>query len=326
MWNRSEIVQFVATDRDIPPKWYWAVEDIIWNYKVFLEQRWYKINIVNTKNIFRLIKETVFVKNKILHFHSEHYLLISYFLNKIFFRNNKIFWTCHNWYITQWKESFIYKIIAFFVARFKNTTMISLSPLMEEYFVKRWFEWRKYIVQNGINTKKFTKVKKAKDNIIYLWNINENKWQSRFLENYNLEYKVDFVWPYLDKNINLWNHNYLWTWTKKEVFEKLWNYKVLVLLSESEVGTPLVIKEALAAWCSILTSKIWALNLEENDFIKILDIKYKKELEKVDKHITELVKNNEKNREKIWEYSQRFDWENIIEKYEEIFNDLKSNK
>ncbi len=315
--KNKEIIFVASWDIDIPPKWYGAVEDIIWNYKIFLEKNWFNVKIVNTKNILKLIKETVFVKHKIIHFHYEPYLIISYLLNRLFFRNNKIVFTCHNGYLVNNKETFSFKIIAKIISFFKKANMISISPLMEKYFVSKGFKWKKYIIQNWIDTYKFKQYKNPTKDIIYLWNINKNKWQERLLNHYNLENTIDFVWPYIDKTIDLKNHNYLWIWGKREVFEKLWNYKILVLLTKSE-WDPLVIKEALSAGCSILTSKIGGVNLEENEFIKIIDIENKEELKKINTYIKKLLENNSKNRKKIIEYSKKFDWENIIKEYKKV--------
>jgi hypothetical protein len=318
----NEIIIVASWKVSIPPKWYGAVEDIIWNYKIFLEKYWYKIKIVNTKNIFKLIKETVFVNKKIIHFHYEPYLIISYMLNKLFLKNNRILWTSHNWYIVWEKESIFYKIIAKIISFFSDTIMISLSKKMEDYFIKKWFKWKKYILENGINTNNFKKINKPHKDIIYLWNINKNKWQKLFIKYFNLKNKIDFVWPYLDKSINLKWNNYLWIWTKKEVFEKLWEYKVLVLLTKSE-WDPLVIKEALSAWCCILTSQIWWINLGKNkEFIKIIDIKNKKELKNINNYLIELLQNNQKYREEIFNYSKNFDWKNIVNRYVNLLNKL----
>ena len=320
MQNR-EIIFVASWKIEIPPKWYGAVEDIIWNYKIFLEKEWFKVNVLNTKNIFKLIKKTVFVKNKIIHFHYEPYLIISYILNRIFFRNNKILWTSHNWYISTNNETFFYKIISRIISFFSKSTMISLSSLMEKYFLNKWFNWKAFIIQNWINTSSFNTINKPTKDIIYLWNINKNKWQELFLKYYTLDNKIDFVWPYLDKSINLKWNNYLWTWSKKEVYEKLWEYKVLVLLTKSE-WDPLVVKEALSSWCCVLTSKLWWINLMENNFIKIVDIDNDENLININNYLTELLKNNKDYRNDIFKYSEGFDWENIIKDYIETLKSL----
>lgn len=321
MQNR-EIIFVASWNIFIPPNWYWAVEDIIWNYKIFLEKIWYSVKIVNTKNIFKLIKETVFVNNKIIHFHYEPYLIISYILNKLLFKNNKILWTSHNWYIANWKESKAYKIIAKIIWFFTDSNMFALSPIMQDYFLKKWFKWKSYILQNWINISKFKKINNPTKDIIYLGLIDNRKWQELFLKYYNLDKKIDFVWPYVDKNIDLKWHNYLWTWTKEEVCNNLWNYKVLVLLTRSE-WDPLVVKEALSSWCSILTSKIWWINLDKNKpFIEIIDIYNKNELKNINNSFKELFDNNIKYRKDIFEYSKQFDWENIIKEYKKILDKI----
>ena len=317
----KEIIFVASWNISIPPKWYWAVEDIIWNYKIFLEEKWYDIQIVNTKNIFKLIKKTVFVKNKIIHFHYEPYLIISYLLNKVFFRKNKILWTSHNWSIASWRETFFYHIIARIISNFSDSSMFSLSKILENYFLEKGYKWKRSIIQNGINTSEFLKNINPVKDIVYLWVIDGRKWQGLYLEYFNLNIKTDFVWPYLDKSIDLKSHNYLWIWTKDEVFKKLWEYKVLVLLTKSE-WDPLVIKEALSAWCSILTSKIWWINIEENNFIKIIDLNNKKDLKNLNKYILKLLNNNNKHREKILKNSKSFDWANIIEDYMKELNNL----
>jgi len=191
-------------------------------------------------------------------------------------------------------------------SNFKDSIMIALSSRMAKYFINLWFTWKYYIIPNWINTKKFKKIDNPQKDIIYLWNINKNKGQELFLQYYSLKYKIDFVWPYLDKTIKLTPHNYLGIWSKEEVYNNLWNYKVLVLLSKSE-WDPLVVKEALAAWCSLLVSKSAWINLEETEFIKKIDINNKDELKNINFYLEKLIKENKKLRPKIFKYAKNFD-------------------
>jgi len=60
------------------------------------------------------------------------------------------------------------------------------------------------------------------------------------------------------------------------------------------------------------------VNLNETEFIKIIDISNKNDLENIDIFCRKLLEENEKYREDIFEYSKKFDWKKRVQEYEGI--------
>lgn len=123
--NDKEIIFVWSWKIPIPPNWYGAVEDIIWNMKTLLEKDNFLVTIINTKNIFHLMKNILALDGKLIHVHYEPYLILIYLVNLLFKKNNNIIWTSHNWYAIFWKESILYKFLASIISKFNKSRNIA---------------------------------------------------------------------------------------------------------------------------------------------------------------------------------------------------------
>jgi glycosyltransferase involved in cell wall biosynthesis len=171
-------------------------------------------------------------------------------------------------------------------------------------------EEKLYINPNGVNTTLFKKTSEPKypDRSIYLAKVDYRKRQHLFQ-------CIDSLWyagNIADSRFNT-NKNYLGEWSKDTLHEELTNYGNLVLLSDGEAHS-LVLMEALASGLGIVISEFATANLDlDKEFIdvipenKINDIAY---IESI------IIKNREysiSHRDEILEYSKNFEWSNIIE-------------
>ena len=130
---------------------------------------------------------------------------------------------------------------------------------------------------------------------------------------------IDFVGKYTPTtSFEKSNQNYLGEWTSDEKYSNITKYANLVLLSDGENGTPLVIKEALISGLGIVCSKYASYDLNtELPFIDIIPDEKLNDLE----YIQDVIeKNKEKSitmRSEIREYGiENFSWQNIVKQYE----------
>ena len=128
---------------------------------------------------------------------------------------------------------------------------------------------------------------------------------------------IDSLWyagNIADNRFNT-NKNYLGEWDKDTLHEELTNYGNLVLLSDGEAHS-LVLMEALAAGLGIVISEFATANLDlDKEFIDVIPEKRINDIEYIESII---IKNREysiSHRKEILEYSKNFEWSNIIENY-----------
>jgi hypothetical protein len=120
--------------------------------------------------------------------------------------------------------------------------------------------------------------------------------------------------------------SYIGEWTTEEKYENVTKYANLMLLSDGENGTPLVIKEALVSGIGVVCSKYAAYDLDESlPFITVIPDNKLDDLDYVENVIKENRNISIPMREKIREYGvKNFSWETIVNQYEkDIFKIIK---
>ena len=112
--------------------------------------------------------------------------------------------------------------------------------------------------------------------------------------------------------------SYIGEWTTEEKHENVTKYANLMLLSDGENGTPLVIKEALVSGIGIVCSKYAAYDLDDSlPFITIIPDDKLNDLEYVENAIKENRDVSIGMRQEIRNYGvKNFSWENIVNQYE----------
>jgi len=112
--------------------------------------------------------------------------------------------------------------------------------------------------------------------------------------------------------------SYIGEWTTEEKHENVTKYANLMLLSDGENGTPLVIKEALVSGIGIVCSKYAAYDLDESlPFITVIPDDKLNDLEYVENAIKENRDVSITMRQEIRDYGvKNFSWENIVNQYE----------
>ena len=166
-----------------------------------------------------------------------------------------------------------------------------------------------FVVPNGVDLTKFRNTDNPEfpDRSIYLAKIDYRKRQHKFQSIDSLFFAGNIA----DKRFNQ-NHNYLGEWKKEYLHDYLTDYGNLVLLSDGEAHS-LVIMEAFAAGLGVVVSEFATANLDlDKEFITVV------EEDKIDdpQYVEYAIKKNREysvaHRDEILEYAKNFCWAKVI--------------
>jgi hypothetical protein len=110
-------------------------------------------------------------------------------------------------------------------------------------------------------------------------------------------------------------NNYLGEWTKDKLYEELTDYGNLVLLSDGEAHS-LVIMEAFAAGLGVVISEYARANLDlDKKFITLIPEKKIKDIDYVEGQIIRNREYSIKHRDEIREYGKQFAWKKMLKEH-----------
>ena len=296
----------------IPPNGWGAVESLIWDYKIFLEQiDNIKVTIVNTPDKSEIIRQTNLLLPDIIHIqYDDHWDLYNKFFCK------KVIVTSHYGYLdilSHRPYDYYWNIFKGFIS--SDFKIHALSPSIQQMYLRfGCSQDRIKVIPNGANDNIFNFIETPlyPSKSIYLAKIDGRKRQSIYQ---HIEC-IDFVGNCCDNEFNCDRMNYLGEWDKQTLYKNLTNYSNLVLLSDGEAH-PLVCCEALICGLGLVISEFAKANLDISlpwiDVIpnnKLNDIPYIKDI---------IRKNQEKSvlyRKEIREYGLKtFSWKVICQHY-----------
>jgi len=301
----------------IPPTGWGAVEILIWDQKLALEELGHEVDIVNTKSPVEIVQKINAYRPDFVHIQYDDFIELYPYIQY------PCAITSHFGYLEQSnKWGYYYDRI---VKPFQRISpkIFCLSDGIKNVYDKELLIEKSnlYVTPNGVNTSKFvTRDPKYPDRSLYLAKIDYRKRQSMFQSISSLYYAGNNADPNFNTSIN-----YLGEWSKDHLYNNLTDYGNLVLLSDGEAH-PLVCMEALAAGLGVVVCEYGAANLDTNkDFItvipesKITDLKYLED---------QIVKNRNysvSHKDDIIKYASNFDWVNVIkERYIPCVEDLIS--
>jgi glycosyltransferase involved in cell wall biosynthesis len=293
-------------------------------YKFFLEQIGYQIDIFNNEDVNVTIDIINNGNYNFVHLHSHQ------FVNE--FNQNlkqKYCYTCHNGYFL--KE---YKWDKNFKEGFKhylNTPgIIALSHATKDIFLNAGYSGYISVQVNGIDTQKIDFKEQGNNKAICLGWIQARKQQKLLAEIIDGKIAIDFVGPLDDPDFEEGTTTkYLGVWSLKQVYSDLTNYSCLVLISDGEIA-PLVVLEAMAAGLCVVISESASANLSCKDFIKVLpdDILINATVENqkiVCDAIMDLIEQNKYSRKEIVRYAkENFDFAYIVKNYIQIIDEFNN--
>jgi len=289
----------------IPPTGWGAVEILIWDTKLALEELGHEVQIINTKDYRQIINGINAFVPDFVHVHYDEFIDICPYIQY----PSAI--TSHFGYLERPQMFGGYVNVANEFSRVKPNVFCLSEGISKIYQVMFNIpEDNLYITPNGVNTSKFKFTKEARypDRSIYLAKIDYRKRQHLFQS-------IDSLWfagNLADSRFNT-NKNYLGEWSKETLYDELTDYGNLVLLSDGEAH-PLVCMEALSAGLGVVVCEWGKANLDQTkEFITVIPEDKINDLEFVE---TEIIKNREysiNHREEILEYSKQFDWKEILQ-------------
>ena len=295
---------------EIPPKGWGAVEILIWDQKLALEELGHEVRIVNTASGIDILKEINEFRPDFVHVQYDDFVELCPYIQY----PNAI--TSHFGYLEQPRKWDYYgPRVAQKFANIKPN-IFCLSPGIKDVYEKVMEipSNQLFVTPNGVNIDKFKFNKLELESYIckslYLAKIYYRKRQHMFQSIDSLYYAGNNADPRFDVN-----KNYLGEWSKETLYNDLTKYGNLVLLSDGEAH-PLVCLEAFAAGLGVVISQWAAANLDvSKDFITVIPEDKITDLEFVD---TEIVKNryySVNNRPEIREYAESFAWKKVVEEY-----------
>ena len=300
-------ISIIGPATQIPPIGWGAVESLIWDYKLSLEELDHEVQIINVANTNEIIQSVNEFRPDFVHINYDDWIVLYPHIQY------PCAITSHFGYIERPDMMGGYVNIFNLFQNYKPNIFCLSENIKKVYnFFADIPEEKLYLNPNGVNSSLFKKTYEPKypDRSIYLAKVDYRKRQYLFQS-------IDSLWyaGNLSDSRFSTNKNYLGEWDKDTLHDELTNYGNLVLLSDGEAHS-LVLMEALASGLGIVISEFATANLDlGKEFIdvipenKINDIEYIKSI---------IFKNREysiSHRQDILEYSKNFEWSNIIENY-----------
>jgi hypothetical protein len=300
-------ISIIGPATQIPPVGWGAVESLIWDYKLSLEELGHTIQIINTANPNEIIQRVNQFRPDFVHINYDDWIVLYPYIQY------PCAITSHFGYIERQDMMNGYVNIFKLFQDYKPNIFCLSENIKKVYkFFAEIPEEKLYINPNGVNSSLFKKTDDPKysDRSIYLAKVDYRKRQYLFQSIDSLWYAGNIA----DSRFNV-NKNYLGEWDKDTLYKELTNHGNLVLLSDGEAHS-LVLMEALAAGLGIVISEFATANLDlSRKFIDMIPEKRINDIEYIESVIVKNRKYSISHRKEILEYSKDFEWSNIIKKY-----------
>ena len=300
-------ISIVGPATPIPPVGWGAVESLIWDYKVNLERLSHEVDIININNPKEIIKRINDFKPDFVHIQYDDWIVLYPYIQY------PCACTTHFAYLEQPQKMDAYSRIFGLFQDVKPNVFCLSDSIKKAYSILGGIpDDRLFVVPNGVDLTKFRNTDNPEfpDRSIYLAKIDYRKRQHKFQSIDNLFFAGNIA----DKRFNE-NHNYLGEWTKEYLHDYLTDYGNLVLLSDGEAHS-LVIMEAFAAGLGVVISEFAKANLDlDKDFITLIPEDKIDDIQYVEYAIKENREYSVAHRDEILEYAQNFCWKNVIKKH-----------
>jgi glycosyltransferase involved in cell wall biosynthesis len=309
----------------IPPNGWGAVESLIWDYSLELDELGHEGVIINTPNWDDIIQ---YLNEDDYEFAHLHYDVFYPIMDRIASETDipKIAISSHYPYVDQphmHHRDGYNKIFEWFT---NNKKYYIFCVSKKDYEAFKNFgadESRLILSENGANHKTFTyKSHASKPNrSLYLGQIYHRKkqWIYQSIDS------IDFV----GQNTNTTKFdpkiNYLGEWTDEYKRHHLTDYANLILLSDGENGTPLVVKESMINGLGVVISKYAAHDLPENlPFVTVIPDEKLEDISFIEEKIKENREVSINMRNEIRQFAiDNFSWEKLVKLYVENIEKLK---
>jgi len=291
----------------IPPKGWGAVESLIWDMANALKDLKHEVQIINTTDSNKVLDAINEFNPDFVHINYDDFIVLYPHINR------PKAMTSHFGYLERPDMMNGYVNIFNKFQEMKPNVFCLSEGIKNIYKIFSNFPDDKlFVTPNGVNFDAFryTDMPTFGHRSIYLAKVDYRKRQHLFQ---NIE-SIHFAGNIVDERYDTKN-NYLGEWTKEHLYENLTEYGNLILLSDGEAHS-LVIMEAFAAGLGVVISEFAKANLDlDKKFITVIPEKKIKDIDYVEAQIIQNREYSIHHREEIRQYAKSFEWKTVIQNY-----------
>lgn len=291
----------------IPPKGWGAVESLIWDMANALKDLGQEVQIINTTDGNKVLNAINQFDPDFVHINYDDFIVLYPHI-----KQPKAM-TSHFGYLERPDMMNGYVNIFNKFQEMKPNVFCLSEGIQNIYKVFSNFpEDKLFVTPNGVNINAFNFKEEPEHphRSMYLAKVDYRKRQHLFQH-------IDSLWfagNIVDERYDTKN-NYLGEWSKEQLYKELTDYGNLVLLSDGEAHS-LVIMEAFAAGLGVVISEYAKANLDlDKKFITVIPEKKIKDIDYVEGQIIRNREYSIKHRDEIREYAKQFEWKNVLQKY-----------
>lgn len=302
---------------EIPPNGWGAVESLIWDYATELGELGHEGSIINTPDRQEILDSLQEDDYDFIHVHYDVFYDLMDSIREIC-PNSKLAISSHYPYIDQ-KDMHRFdgydRIYQWLISNEKYYNFCISEKDYNTYLNDGAEKEKLLICKNGAQHRDYfyTETPDKKDRTLYLGKIEKRKRQSFYQTIENIDYVGKYT-PGTDFNTQV---NYLGEWDHKTKLNTVTHYGNMLLLSDGENGTPLVIKEALICGLGVVISKYAAHDLDKTlPFVTVIDDEKWDDIDYVKNKIEENREISLEMRNEIQNYGiDNFSWQHLIKSY-----------
>ena len=256
-------ISIIGPNTPIPPKGWGAVESLIWDYKISLEKLGHTVQIINVGDAMKILNMIEEFKPDFVHINYDDWIPLYPYIRY------PCAITTHFAYIERMQMMGDYKPRVFDQFTNIKPNVFGLSEGINSVYEKECSipKDNLFLNPNGVMLDNFrvTDTPKFPDRSIFLAKVDYRKRQCFFQSIESLWYAGNIVDHRFDQT-----KNYLGEWHKDYLYDNLTDYGNLVLLSDGEAHS-LVIMEAFAAGLGVVVSEWATANLDlDKKFITVI--------------------------------------------------------
>ena len=291
----------------IPPKGWGAVESLIWDMANALKDLGQEVQIINTTDPNKVLASIKEFDPDFVHINYDDFIVLYPHIDK------PKAMTSHFGYLERPDMMNGYVNIFNKFQEIRPNVFCLSEGIKNIYKVFSNFpEEKLFVTPNGVNVDAFNfKEEPAHPHrSMYLAKVDYRKRQHLFQN-------IDSLWfagNIVDERYDTKN-NYLGEWSKDQLYKELTDYGNLVLLSDGEAHS-LVIMEAFAAGLGVVISEYARANLDlDKKFITLIPEKKIKDIDYVEGQIIRNREYSIKHRDEIREYGKQFAWKKMLKEH-----------
>jgi len=291
----------------IPPKGWGAVESLIWDMANALKDLGQEVQIINTTDGNKVLAAINEFNPDFVHINYDDFIVLYPHITQ------PKAMTSHFGYLERPDMMNGYVNIFNKFQDMKPNVFCLSEGIKNIYKIFSNFpEDKLFVTPNGVNVDVFNFKEEPEypHRSMYLAKVDYRKRQHLFQNIPTLWFAGNIV----DERYDTKN-NYLGEWSKEQLYKELTDYGNLVLLSDGEAHS-LVIMEAFAAGLGVVISEYATANLDvDKEFITVIPEKKIKDIEYVEGQIIRNREYSIHHRQEILEYGKQFAWKKMLKEH-----------